>query len=421
MVDSIKEKIKKLGSEGFFHILFGGTLTKIIAFFASILIVRFVSKEEYAFLSYADNIYSYVYLIAGLGFDSAILKYCVSDNLNVNKAYFSFALKNGSFSSAIIVSVVLIGSFILPIPFPESRKYIISIAVYPFLYFYICILQAFMRARLKNKEYAYAGIIQTGVVFIVSIGLVHYIGAFSVVVARYIAILIIVIFCIVTVRPELTIKGSVLKDEEKRSFIKFGLSVLVANVFSMVMPINEVFLVNNLIQDAVITANYKVANLIPQQLSFVTSAIITFYFPYFARMKQSKEIWIKSKNVGALTAVIISIIAGIGILVSPFIITLAYGDKYSDINWLMSTLWIMHAINAAFRMLPMNILPAIGYTKFNMIMSICSCFCHFVIDFVCIKSFGIKGAVLAGGIIYLFTSFFYWIYLYKKTRGSEMI
>ena len=69
MLVSIKEKLSSLINQGFFHILLGGTLTKIVAFFSSILIVRFVTKTDYAFLSYADNIYSYIYLITGFGLD----------------------------------------------------------------------------------------------------------------------------------------------------------------------------------------------------------------------------------------------------------------------------------------------------------------------------------------------------------------
>lgn len=416
MIEKAKEKLKTLGAKGFFHILFGGTLTKVIAFFASILIVRFVSKSDYAFLSYADNLYSYVYLIAGLGLDSAILKYCVSDDRHKNKAYIDFAFKYGTCSSIIIVLIVLISSFIVPIPFPESRVFIICLAAYPFLYFCVCIVQAFMRSRLKNHEYAYAGLIQAGIVLIISLGLVFSIGVFSVIIARYVASIIVILYCLKVIMPELKTEKSSLNSEEKATFIKFGLSILVANVFSMVMPINEVFLVNNLIQDTVVTANYRVANLIPQELTFVTSAIITFYFPYFARMDNVKEIWKKAKNVGVFTAIIIGVVAGIGIIISPFIISLAYGNKYSDINRLMSALWVMHGLNAAFRMLPMNILPAIGYTRFNVIMSVISCACHFVIDYFCISAFGVKGAVIAGGVVYLATSICYWMYLKQKTQ-----
>lgn len=422
MVSLIKNKIKNLLEKGFFHILFGGTLTKVISFFSSILIVRFVSKQDYAFLGYADNIYSYVYLLTGLGFDSAILKYCVSDNSGKNKAFFSFAFKYGTISTVLIVLAALLYTTFFPLPFDESKQYLYALTCYPFLYYWVCLMQSFMRARLKNKQYAYASFIQTLLVFIISIGFVRRIGPFSVIVARYAASLVVLIYTFFVSRDDLNAVPEGLDSIDKTAFVRFGLSILIANVFSMVIPINEGFLVNNIIKDATISANYKVANLIPQQLTFVTSAIITYYFPYFARMKEKAVIWKESKKVGLFTAGFILVTMLIGILVSPFVIHLAYGDKYNDINYLMNCLWMMHALNAALRMLPMNILPAIGYTRFNIYMSVFACIFHLIVDYICISRFGVNGAVIAGCAVYLITAVLYWAYLRRKTeldKGAE--
>ena len=415
--DSLKDKIKMLLSQGFFHILLGGTLTKVIAFISSILIVRFVSKEDYAYLTYADNLYSYIYLFACFGLDTAVLKYCINEDKRKNKGYFLFAFRTGMLIEMILIVIIVIAINIFPVAFEQSRAYLYALLLYPTLYFIVCLLQAFMRARLKNKEFAYAGIIQTGIVLLVSVSLVFVVSAFSVIIARYCAAVIVIAYCFYILRDELNTKETIiLTRDNKREFVMFGISLLIANVFSMIMPINEVFLVNNVIRDTTVTANYKVASLIPQQLGFITSAIITFYFPYFARMVDRKEIWEKSKNVGLVTGGIISGIVIIGAILSPVIIRIAYGNKYSDINLLMTVLWVVYGINAGFRMLPMNILPAIGYTRFNMVLSIATCVVHFVIDYYLIKSFGVNGAAIAGAIVYSLTGFAYWAYLRSKLK-----
>ena len=415
--DSLKDKIKMLLSQGFFHILLGGTLTKVIAFISSILIVRFVSKEDYAYLTYADNLYSYIYLFACFGLDTAVLKYCINEDKRKNKGYFLFAFRTGMLIEMILIVIIVIAINIFPVAFEQSRAYLYALLLYPTLYFIVCLLQAFMRARLKNKEFAYAGIIQTGIVLLVSVSLVFVVSAFSVIIARYCAAVIVIAYCFYILRDELNTKETIiLTRDNKREFVMFGISLLIANVFSMIMPINEVFLVNNVIRDTTVTANYKVASLIPQQLGFITSAIITFYFPYFARMVDRKEIWEKSKNVGLVTGGIISGIVIIGAILSPVIIRITYGNKYSDINLLMTVLWVVYGINAGFRMLPMNILPAIGYTRFNMVLSIATCVVHFVIDYYLIKSFGVNGAAIAGAIVYSLTGFAYWAYLRSKLK-----
>lgn len=419
MREKLLQKANSLIKKGFFHILLGGTLTKIIAFFSSILIVRFVSKTEYAYLSYADNILSYVYLVCGLGLDSAILKFCVSDDAEKNRGLYFYAAVIGSAVSVLISLLAVVLCRVIPVPFPESRPFLTAMVAYPLLYFWLCISQGFMRARLMNRQFAYAGIVQALTVLVVSLLLVRKIGAYSLVAARYTAAFLALSYVIYCISSELKGAREWPDSKKKREVIRFGVSLLIANVFSMIMPINETFLVNNLIKDAVVTANYKVANLIPQQLPFVTSAIITFYFPLFAKMSDKQEIWERSKKVGVFTAAAIFVTAAIGILVSPLIIRLAYGNKYSDVNGLMSALWLMHACNAGIRMLPMNILPAVGYTKFNVYVSVGACFVHFAVDYLCISNFGVNGAVIAGFIVYLLTSAAYWIYLRKKMREND--
>ena len=111
---------------------------------------------------------------------------------------------------------------------------------------------------------------------------------------------------------------------------------------------------------------------------------------------------------------IIIIIAAVGALLSPFIITLVYGSRYADAVALSTVFWIVNAINAAFRMIPMNFLPAIGVAKFNAIMAAVSCGVHLVVSYLAIDSFGILGAGIATGVVYIVSGLAYWIYFRKK-------
>ena len=68
-------------------------------------------------------------------------------------------------------------------------------------------------------------------------------------------------------------------------------------------------------------------------------------------------------------------------------------------------------------MLPMNILPAIGYAQFNVVVAVASCIIHFIIDYFLITYFGIKGAVIAGGVVYFCSGIAYWSYLKFKLHS----
>ena len=69
--------IKAVWEKGLFHILSGSFLTKIVGFFGSIFIVRVLSKQEYGILGYLENMYSYVFIIAGMGLSNAILRFVI--------------------------------------------------------------------------------------------------------------------------------------------------------------------------------------------------------------------------------------------------------------------------------------------------------------------------------------------------------
>ncbi|MBQ7059492.1 MAG: oligosaccharide flippase family protein [Firmicutes bacterium] len=417
MFRKIREELGRLLKGGFFHILFGGTLTKVVAFISSIVVVRLISKQEYAYLSYADNINSYFFLFSGLGCASAVLKFCVQDDRLKNKAFFNYALKIGSLFQLVLLVGTAVFVGILPLPFPQARPYMYELLLYPMLYYWIGLVQCFMRARMKNREYAVVGVLQTVLILGLSIAFVKLWQVTGVIGARYLAGIVATLYGVYVIRDELRLKNTVvLTKDEKKAFLSFALTLLVANIFSLIMPINEGFLVNNLLKDEVLTSNYRVANLIPQQLPFVTTTIITYFFPIFVKMKNKDEIWAQARKVGLINLLIIVFIAFVGYLVSPWIITMVYGDKYADATWLMNWMWIMYAVTAGIRILPMNILPAIGYTSFNMKLSIASCIVHLIIDYFMLKAIGIGAVGIAGIVAYGFSGIGYWIYLYRKTH-----
>ena len=187
------------------------------------------------------------------------------------------------------------------------------------------------------------------------------------------------------------------------------------------MPINEMTLINELIRDEVITANYKIAIMIPSQLAFVTQSIVIYYFTIVAKMNDGKEIWKLSKKVGAMSAGVIVVISIIGIIFSPAIIRLVYGSRYEDAISLSMVFWIVYALNAAVRMVPMNFLPAIGVAKFNAIMAAISCVVHLGITYVSISQLGIWGAGIATGIVYVASGVVYWIYFRKQCLQYKKI
>lgn len=416
----MSEKIKELYKRGLFHIFAGNILNKLFSFVSSVVVVRIVSKPDYANLSYMDNLYSYVTLFAGLGMASAILKYCSSDDKRKNKAYFTFALRYGSIVQVGIILILIIYLLLADIPFSGVRRLALLYCIFPVIEYWLSVLYNLVRSMLHNKLYVKMSIVQTASVMVLGIGMVYLIGIKGLLLARYIAVIMAcVLGGLFVIRQYKNEQADRLNRQEIKAFMSMAISLLIANLFSMVMPLNETFLINNLIRDEVISANYKVAVMLPAQLTFITSSLMVYYFPIIARMRDKGEVWKLSVKIGKATGAVVLAVAGIGLLLSGFIISLLYGEKYLDAVEMSRVFWIVYALNAGFRMIPMNILPALGYAKFNAIAAAVSCVIHLGVDYLMILALGISGVAVATSAVYLLSGIAYWIYMYKVCHVNK--
>lgn len=419
-MSSIIDKIKFLFRDGFFHILTGNTLIKIISFISSIVIVRLVTKADYAYLAFADNLYSYVSLISGLGMSSAILIYCGrEEKKDTDWSFFSFACTRGAIVQSLGTVVVLVYFLHSASAFENAKALVILLIPYPIMTYLIATITAYMRSHLNNQLFMKVSVWQVAVVFVFSVLLTICIGISGVVYARYVGIVVVILISLNYLKKTKNEKHNrKLYIFEKRQFVGTSISLMIANMTTQLMMSNEMLLVNLLIKDENITANYKVAVLIPSQLIFLTSSITIYFFPKVAKIKEKKEVWRYVKSVEKYTFIMVAAILVAAMIMTPVIVRVAYGEKYLDAVNLMNCFWIAYGISAAVRVIPFNVLPAIGYGRQNAIISIITCVMHFAIDYYCISNYGAYGVAYASIIVYLLSGIYIWMFLRKKCRNE---
>lgn len=412
------ERIKGLLKGGFAHIFAGSILNKAISMISSIVVARIVSKNEYAYMNYADTIYGYLVLFSGLGMATSILKVCAGKtHEEYDAAYLRYALKNGLVFE-IVASIILCGvCMCLPLPFQRAKEFLIILVVYPILTFLSDVMFCYIRAKQKNKEFAKASFVQVLLLCVLGILMATLIGAKGLVLARYIAMIIAMIIVFKYVYPVL--KGAPkreLDSQTKKNFWFMSISLVVANAFSGMMPFNENLLVSNLIANEEISANFRVAGLFPQLLLLVTQAVNVYFFPVVSDMdNRGKDAKKTVVGIGLFNFALVSVCVVVGMFLSPWLITFFYGDKYRNAVELSYALWIMRGLNAGIRMIPMNMIIAVGKYKFNLIMSIVACVFQFVCDRYCILHFGIIGVAYGTIVVYFVTGIMYWGYFLKNS------
>lgn len=398
---------------GAMHILSGSILVKAITMISSILIARFVDKNDYAYYTYVNNFYQYISLLDGLGLGTALLIFC---NVNMTpekkKAYFNFALRLGAGIQLLAAAGLCIAVAFIPLPFPQAKKYIYLQVLLPAISFVSHMLMMQARVDQKNKIYSFTGVIRAIVVLAVGTTLVWFLDVYGIIASNYLSCIVGICFVALFFKKFLfSTNAEVLDREEKKKYIKTGISLIIASFFSSMMPTNETFLVNNIIQDEVVIANFKIAGLFPQQLLLITGALMTYYFPVISAIKDPAKQWSKIKKIGAINFVIVIFVAGIGALLTPFVIRLLYGTKYVDAIPLTYAHWLMRTVNAAIRMVPMNLLPAVGFLKFNSFTAMVSCITQTILDYILISFFGVTGAVYGAVIVYLLSAAVTWWYI----------
>lgn len=413
MIKKIVQKFKQLLQGGFWHIFTGTFLNKAITMISSIVIARLVDKTQYAYLSYSDTIFGYVTLFSGLGLTSSLLKVCAGDtDHDQDKSYLLYSIKCGIVFEIIVCSLVVSVCMVLTLPFEKAKGFILIYSIYPVLYFVYDTVLTYLRAKQFNKFYAGINLLYSFITCVFSIGFVLLFDAVGIIYARYLTIIIIGVISIKKLSSFLEgSKKNVLDKKLKKSLWIMSLNIVIANAFSGMMPFNENLLIGNIIADEVVLANFRVAGLFPQMILLVAQAVNVYFFPIVAGLdnegKNTKKYVIK---VGLLNFVLVLCCTLIGMLFSPLLIILFYGEKYRDAIQVSYYLWIMRGLNAGIRMVPMNMLLAIRMYKFNLVMSIVSFFLQIGLDWYFISTRGIIGVAYGTTGVYLITGIIYWVY-----------
>lgn len=414
-------KIRHLIKDGFFHILIGNTLIKTVGFISGIILVNLLDKNNYAYLAYSDNLYAYIIAFSGLGLSTAILKYSRIDNpTEINRAYYEYALKIGSFVQLVLVLGLLIYANLFEIPFAESKNVINAMLLIPIITYVVEVSQAYIRTMKNNRLYAIIGFSQVVIILVFTIILIPQFGLFGNIASRYFAFFISFIVLAITISKKYSTKNKyILSTNQKKEFVTMGVSMVIASLFSIIIPMNEMLLVNNILQDEVITSNYKVSFLIPSQIVFLTNSIMIYFFVVIANQKKSLKIFTLSKKIGLFNFFMIFIIILTGFILTPQLISLIYGDNYLEIVPTFRLFWLVFGSNAIIRIIPMNILAAIGKAKINAYVSIISSVFHFIITYILIYYYGISGVGYGTLIVFIMSGIFFWIYLHRYLREKE--
>lgn len=420
-------KIKPLIDNGAFHIIVGSFCTKFVAFIGSYFLVRVLSKADYGILSYYENIVSYFAIFIGLGLSSGLLRFLILAKTNGEKKMcYERAIKRGTIYNLILLAACVLFCFLFKHPESFASYWFIGagLAICAFMEFYVNSSLSSLRSSFKAKSYAVIAFITSALIIVARIAGALSFGLFGSVSFKIVIEILCAVFCVLFVYK--TIFKGIKKEPLDKAFCreidKYSLQVMFTDGLWAIFMLNDLFLLGQFIGDESILADYKVAYVIPANLSIMTYAIGVFIAPYFTKHEKEKDYnWVKKNCIKTtiITFFIMSVFTIVCfIFAEPFIVFL-YTDKYISSVEIMRILLIASLFNNGIRQTIANILSAIGLQKANLIVAGIGIAIQVVLDIIFIPLWGSIGVAWSSVIVYFIMSMFLLVYIFIIFRRKK--
>ena len=382
--DTLAVQAKNLLNRGFFHIL-GSTLTnKLIVFASNILIVRFLTQDEYGVFSYANSIYSIVLLFTGLGLISGLLQFSsekrpVEEKFEIQR----YVLTVGLFIDAVIMMLLVFVGYGAGLSIAGSGHCLAMLAPLIPLDYFFQYASSILRSRKLNKEYS----------LLLNVNTIGYtglscVGAFAagvpgVISGRYAAYAITISVAVILLKgvgfPLRSTKF--LSSKKAVGLWKFSLPTGISSVFNSVVYLLDVLMVGIIVASSIDVACYKVATMLPEGFLFIPQCIVIFALPYFAEHRLD-SVWF-SKHARVLL---------FGSLVPMAVIAVVLFIWAPDTAFRISSLSL---IVSPLRTVSVNLLACLHRVRFNLVVSVVSLAANVALIVPLTFAFGIVGAALA--------------------------
>ncbi len=423
---TLRNTLLFLLNRGAFHVILGSYLTKFVSLFGSIFLVRILSKNEYGVLVYYENFIGYFVILMGFGSAYGVLRFMVlPDSFEEKKGIFKYAFNYGSLANLFLIFVSLL--FLLKYPHPKvflGYTSVIHLLVFSLPFSFIMQLGLMsLRALFDNKRYATLSFFSTfTIVFFRVIGAV-YGGVTSTVTLRLIAEVLCSFICLIAVHSIYFRQTHCQPTDKKtrKKFRSYSLQIMITNGLWTVFMLNDVFMLGQLSGSESIVADYKVAYVIPANLSVLVAAIGIFVAPYFTKHdSQGNHKWVQAKTPLVLkwTSFILAPIVAICAICAKPIINLIYGEAYLTATPIMRLLLLASYINNGVRAPLANILSAIGKQKVNLLVAGGGVILQIILNIFLIPRRGAIGVAVASTIVYAIMSTILGVFFFKKFRSN---
>lgn len=394
------------------HVFLSLLIAKICAFLGSLFIIRILPENEFGTISIVASVFAIFIPFSGFGSQQSLLRFGSMSNDSMEKEKLSnYLLKQG-----FIYQLLLSGLFIFVSLFFISKYqdifYIFLLFTIRLIGFYFLNhIQSQFRIFGNNREFAKI----TNVVNLSGVGLLLVLSYYFGLKGYLIAIAITPFIAFYWFKKEYL--NSVVENFSfsKNEIWNYGLHAAGTALLSDTLFSADVLMLSFLMNETAV-ANYKVAILIPANITFLALTFMQSDFPVLAKNYRNKNFLTSYiTNYYKIFIPISLLIFLVGFIFKTEILYLFFSERYSDNSWVFVILLGGFSLNMLFRNLYGNLLSAVGMMKMNTAISVLTLMMLVLFSFVFVKKCGIEGmafsltlSMFIGGFLLLFSFYLYW-------------
>lgn len=406
----IRDFFKNNGQYVFFSLL----IAKICAFLGSLLIIRILPQSEFGLISIVASVFAIFSPFNGFGSTQSLLRFgSISDNKEDKDQLARYLFMKGFVNQLFLSLGFLLVSLFYINKYEGIFLIFACFAIRLVGLFFLAHIQSELRINRNNKEFAKVGnVVNIGTLLLILPGayfggLLGYLLAITL--APFLAL-----FWMKKIKPEST---SILQKYSPKEIWDYALHSAETASLSDALFSMDILLLGFLLNETAV-AQYKVAILIPANITFLALTLMQSDFPVLANQYKNK-IFLKNYifNYYKLFVPICLVIFLPGFFWSKEILHWLFGSQYAESSLVFTILLGVFCLNMLFRNLYGNLLSAVGKMKFNTITSVLALLFIIILAWIFVPKYGILGMALATGGTLLFTGFLLMVYFqyYLKT------
>lgn len=391
-------------------------IAKICGFAGSLLIIRILPESEFGLMSIVASVFSIFAPFNGFGSTQSLLRFgSIVEDESEKKALSQYLFRKG-FINQLLLSLVFLAVSVF---YVQKYDYIFWIflcfTVRLIGIFFLAHIQSELRINGQNLVFARVGNVVNSASLIMLLVFSYFWGLkgylLAMMISPYIALFWAKNVKFSKVSEKIRFRKS---DIWQYALHSSGTASLSDALFSA-----DILILSFLMNETAV-ANYKVAILLPSNITFLALTFMQSDFPTLAKNYQQKEylknyIW----NYYKLFVPICIVIFAVGVFWSEEMLHLFFSERYSDNSFVFTLLLAAFCLNMLFRNLYGNLLSAVGWMKANTIVSAAGIVLLLCTAFFYVPKYGVNGMAAAmaftlfsTGIILLF----YFILYLKKLK-----